>query len=306
MLKKLLSFIVAFALVLCCGSVVASATTDVITDTEPNNDLETAQKIESNCTVTGTILPSDLEAEEPSMDLDLFAFTLTERSKITLTCSSDSLTLIPGITDETGDVSLMPELGEDMEELPDEYVIEDFLPKGTYYVLMFDIFNESEVTYTFTLKSESAVQTLKFENGVWRYYVGENFSEETTLMKYKGVWFYVENGIWNKTADTLVKYEDMWFYVKNGKWTSKPNTLIKYKGQWFYIKNGKWDKEAQTLVKYKGKWFYVKNGKWNKSTTIVNYKSKKFYVKGGFAQLDFSGKRKIGDQTFIIKNGKVV
>lgn len=303
MFKKLLSFTVALLLIFSCMSVVASA--EGITDIEPNDEPSTAQVIEPNASVSGVLPAPNLEAEEPYMDMDLYKFTINERSKITLTCTSNSITLIPTISDEAGEVALVPEIGVDMEELPDEYVIEDFLPKGTYYVIIFDIFTEDETTYSFTLTCESAVQSLKYKDGVWKYYVGKNPSNETTLVKYKGVWFYIEDGVWNKKATTLVKYEDQWFYVKNGKWTSKPNTLIKYKNKWFYIKNGKWASDAKTLVKYKGKWFYVKDGKWNKATTIVKYSGKKFYVKGGIAQLSFSGKKKIGGQTYIIKKGKV-
>ncbi len=305
MLKKLVSLTLALLMLFSCMSMVVSANSG-IAEAEPNDEPESAQVIEPNATVSGVLPAPDLDAEEPYMDIDLYKFTLKERSKITLKCVSNSITLIPGITDETGEIALIPEIDLESEEVPDEYVIEEFLPKGTYYILMFDMLSENETTYNFAITSESAVQSLKYENGVWQYYVGKNPSNETTLVKYKGVWFYVENGIWNKKATTLVKYEDQWFYVKNGKWTSKPTTLIKYKNKWFYIKNGKWARDAKTLVKYKGKWFYVKSGKWNKATTIVKYSGKKFYVKGGIAQLSFSGKKKIAGQTYIIKKGKVV
>ena len=304
MMKKLLSFMLAVILIFGCTSVVASAET--INDTEPNNDLDTAQVIQPNCTVLGTVIATDLEAEEPDLDLDVYKFVLTERSKIVLTLTSDSELLIPFIADESEEEIYMPEIDLEAETLPDELVITEFLKKGTYYVVISDILSEKDVNYTFTMTCESAVQSLKKENGVWKYYVGANPSNETTLIKFKGVWFYVENGVWNKSANTLVKYEDNWFYVKGGKWTSKPTTLVKYKNKWFYIKNGKWNSEAKTLVKYKNKWFYIKNGKWAKETAIVKYSGKKFYVKGGFAKLDFSGKKKINGQTYIIKNGKVV
>ncbi len=304
MLKKLLSFTVAIIMIFSCMSIVVSA--EAITDLEPNDDPEQAQVIESNCTVSGTLAAPDLEAEEPYVDLDVFKFVLTERSKIVLTLTSDTGTLIPIIGDENDEEGYMPEIDEEAEELPEEMVIDEYLKKGTYYIVLFDLFAETENNYTFTITCESAVQTLKKEGGVWKYYVGANPSNETTLVKFKGVWFYVENGVWNKNANTLVKYEDTWFYVVDGKWTSKPTTLVKYKSKWFYIRNGKWDEDAKTLVKYKGKWFYVKNGKWAKVTDIVKYSGKKFYVKGGIAQLDFSGKKKINDQTYFIKNGKVV
>ncbi len=307
MLKKLVSLTVAVLMIFSCMSVVVSADS-ALTETEPNDDLYTAQVIEPNASVSGTIAAPDLEADEPYMDVDAYKFTLTERSKITLTLTSSAITLLPVIASEDGEEGLTPEIDEGAETLPEEMVINGFLPKGTYYVVVMDVnfFAEGETPYSFTMTCESAVETLKYEDGVWKYYVGKNFSPETTLVKYKGVWFYVEDGIWNKTANTLTKYKDVWFYVKNGKWTSKPTTLVKYEGKWFYVKNGKWDRDAKTLVKYKGKWFYVKSGKWNKATTIVKYSGKKFYVKSGIAQLGFSGKKKISGQTYIIKNGKVV
>lgn len=304
MLKKLLSFTVAVVMIFSCMSIVVSA--EGITDIEPNNDIDTAQVVEPNCTISGTIIATDLEADEPEIDIDVYEFTLTERSKIVLTLSSDSEFLIPMITDKDAEEIYMPDIDEEMEALPEEWVITEYLKKGTYYIVLSDIFSETDVNYTFTMTCESAVQTLKLENGVWKYYVGSNPSSDTTLVKFKGVWFYVENGVWNKSATTLVKYEDTWFYVKNGKWTSKPTTLIKYKNKWFYIKNGKWAEDAKTLVKYKSKWFYVKNGKWSKETAVVKYSGKKFYVKGGIAQLNFSGKKKINGQTYIIKKGKIV
>ncbi|MBQ4130955.1 MAG: hypothetical protein IJD71_01270 [Clostridia bacterium] len=305
MLKKLVSFTVAVLLIFSCMSIVVSADS-AIADIEPNDDIDKAQVIEPNASVSGVLAAPDLDADEPYMDIDVYKFTLKERSKITFTCSSNSITLIPTITDELGETALVPDIDLEMEELPDEYVIKEYLAKGTYYVVLLDIFTEDETAYSFTMACESAVETLKYEKGVWKYYVGGKFAPETTLVKYKGTWFYVENGVWNKNATTLVKYEDQWFYVKSGKWTSKPTTLVKHKNKWFYIKNGKWASDAKTLVKYKGKWFYVKSGKWNKTTTIVKYSGKKFYVKDGIAQLSFSGKKKIGGQTYIIKKGKVV
>lgn len=304
MLKKLLSFTVAIIMICSCMSIVASA--DTITDIEPNDDLAQAQVLEPNCSVSGTLAAPDLESDEPYVDLDVFKFVLTERSKITLTLTSSSGTLIPIIGNDNEEDGYMPEFDEDAEEFPSEMVINEYLKKGTYYIVLTDLFAETETTYSFTMTSESAVQTLKKEDGVWKYYVGDKPSTETTLMKFNGVWFYVENGVWNKNATTLTKYEDEWFYVKNGKWTSKPTTLFKFKNKWFYIKNGKWDSDAKTLVKYSGKWFYVKNGKLARETAIVKYSGKKFYVKNGIAQLSFSGKKTINGQTYFIKKGKIV
>lgn len=304
MLKKLLSFTIAVVMIFSCVSVVASAKT--ITDKEPNNDPDTAQVISSNCTVTGKIPAVDLMADEPELDIDVFKFTVTEYSEVLLTLKSRSQFVIPFITNKNGSMLLMPDMDEDMEELPEEWVISEYLEPGNYYVVLTDFSAIATTKYTFTLSCKPPVPTLKKVKGEWKYYVGEKHLKATTLVKYNGTWFYVKNGVWNKSVTTLVKYQNQWFYVKDGKWTTKPNTLVKYKNQWFYVKNGKWASNAKTLVKYKSKWFFVKNGKWAKDTAIVEYSGKKFYVKNGIAQLNFTGKAKVNDKTYNIKFGKVV
>ena len=344
MLKKLVSFTLALVLIMGCLSVTAFADSNIIDEIEPNDTDETMQLIEPNVTVKGTLPASRWLAADPYMDFDAFKFVLNERSKVVLTLTSSSQIVIPHIVNindpdrryvpkiedffsypdafssysdeeyspESSNFSnkpyesYSPEFDWDFDNLLEEYVIDVYLEKGTYAMVLFDMFAEEEVTYEFTLTAKSAVQTLKKEDGVWKYYVGGEFAVETTLFKYNGKWFYVEDGIWSSGVTKLVKHSDKWFYVKNGKWDAKTNTLIKYNGKWFYIKNGKWDTSAKTLFKFKGKWFYIKNGKWTKDTTIVKYSGKKFYVKGGFAQLNFTGKRKIDGQTYCIKNGKVV
>ena len=147
---------------------------------------------------------------------------------------------------------------------------------------------------------------IKESDGKWNYYCNDYKMYSSTLVKYSGKWFYVTNGVWDKTVtDKVVTYKNKSFYIKNGKWDSSVNTLTKKNGEWLGIVNGKCDNSVNTLIKYKGKWFYVKNGKWCKDTAIVKYKGKSFYVKKGKVDFDFSGKKKINGKTYKIKNGKV-
>ena len=147
---------------------------------------------------------------------------------------------------------------------------------------------------------------IKESDGKWYYYCNDYKMYDSTLVKYKGKWFYVTNGVWDKTVtDKVITYKNKSFYIKNGKWDSSVNTLTKKNGEWLGIVNGKCDNSANTLIKYKGKWFYVKNGEWCKKTAIVKYKGKRFYVKNGKVDFDFSGKKKIDGKTYKIKNGKV-
>ena len=147
---------------------------------------------------------------------------------------------------------------------------------------------------------------IKESDGKWYYYCNDYKMYDSTLVKYKGKWFYVTDGVWDKTVtDKVVTYKNKSFYIKNGKWDSSVNTLTKKNGKWLGIVNGKCDNSVNTLIKYKGKWFYVKNGEWCKKTAIVKYKGKRFYVKNGKVDFDFSGKKKIDGKTYKIKNGKV-
>ncbi|MBQ4119758.1 MAG: leucine-rich repeat domain-containing protein [Clostridia bacterium] len=166
--------------------------------------------------------------------------------------------------------------------------------------------NNGAVCIECGLERSSLGETLfKRIDNYWYHCIDRVRTYETTLFKYKGKWFYVENGIWQTKATTLVKYKGKWFGVVNGKWNSSTNTLIKYKGKWFYIKNGKWDSSIETLTKYKGKWFYIKNGKWDSSVTkFFKYKGKTFYIKNGkwdssiITLIEYKGK------TRYVKNGK--
>ena len=177
---------------------------------------------------------------------------------------------------------------------------------------LYDIYNKSFEEPEAMCKElkvlPSFVETLKKDtDGKWYYYNNDYKVKKSTLVKYKGVWFYVKNGVWDKTVNNIiVSYKGKEFYIKNGKWKSSVNTLVKVNGYWYYIKSGKWDSSIKTLTKYKGKWFYIKNGKWCKDTAIVKYKGKRFYVKSGKIDFSYSGKKKIDGKTYKIKNGKVV
>ncbi|MBR2448386.1 MAG: leucine-rich repeat protein [Clostridia bacterium] len=213
-----------------------------------------------------------------------------------------------------------------IELLENVFYVGDETDKSKLFINNADGFNDSIVHATW--KYVAFETLIKTDGENWNYYVNGIKRDHTTLVKYKNKWFYVENGVWKKTANTLVKHSGKWFYVtngvwdktvtdkvvtyknksfyiKNGKWDSSVNTLTKKNGEWLGIVNGKWDTSAKTLIKYKGNWFYVKNGEWCKKTAIVKYKGKRFYVKNGKVDFDYSGKKKIDGKTYKIKNGKV-
>ncbi len=109
-------------------------------------------------------------------------------------------------------------------------------------------------------KLTSEITLLDSLSGVWSCFENRQKTMYTGLLKYKGKWFYVKNGVWDKTADKVISYNNVLFYVKNGKW-SKETKAVRYKDELLYIKNGKWDSTANLNVKYNGKKYTIKNGK---------------------------------------------
>lgn len=119
------------------------------------------------------------------------------------------------------------------------------------------------------------------ENG-WNYYEDGEWSNATTLVKYNGSWWYVEDGSINFDAETLVKYNGSWWYVHDGKVDFNARTLVKYNGIWWYVNAGKIDFNSSTLVKYGDSWFYVSGGQvgWNASG-YCSYNGDDYYVRNG-------------------------
>ena len=164
------------------------------------------------------------------------------------------------------------------------------------------------------------VKTLKKEKDVFYYYVNGKRSKETTLVYYNGAWYYVKNGILNK-SDTLVKYDGIFYHVKNGKRVNdtaivkyngtfyyvkkgvldKSDTLCKYNGKYYHVKGGKVVKDT-TLVKYNNKYYYVKNGVMTKVNTIIKYNGKYYHIQGG-VKSNYTGLFKYGSTWYYIKNG---
>ena len=140
-----------------------------------------------------------------------------------------------------------------------------------------NIFNKT------TVEAATGKNGLYHEGNDWNYYVDDNIATVTTLVKYNGSWWYVNNGKVDFSARTVVKYNGSWWYVENGKVDFSANTVAKYNGSWWYIKNGKIDFSASnTLVKYNGSWWYIKNGRIDfSSRTLCKYNGSWWFVEGG-------------------------
>lgn len=162
------------------------------------------------------------------------------------------------------------------------------------------------------------------ENGEWVYYLDDFRQNITDLVKINGLWYYIEDGVWNSEIDTLHKINGKWFlikggmwkatkglvefkgktfYVVGGKWSSDVNDLVKLNGKWYFIKAGKWDSTLESLHKLNGKWFLVKGGMWKATTGLVKYKGKQFYVIGGKWE-SRTGVYTINGKNYYIKGGK--
>ncbi len=122
--------------------------------------------------------------------------------------------------------------------------------------------------------------TLVQEDGIWYHVINREKVKDTTLVKYNNEWFYVKDGVLNR-SNTLHKYTDgKWYHVNNGKWV-KDTTLVQYNGTWYYVNAGRVDFNSTTLVKYNNEWWYVKGGKLNRDNTLVKYNNQWYHVNGG-------------------------
>ena len=157
---------------------------------------------------------------------------------------------------------------------------------------------ELEAFYTNHLTEESNLTDIYY-NGTIFEKENISFDKHSTFIRSDVRWHCI-------TASDLRKESDgNWYYYENGQKT-KITSLVQYKGIWFYIENGVWRKDLTTLVSHKGKDYYIKEGKWVQDTTIVKHNGELFYVKAGKVAQDFSGKVKIDNKTYKIKDGKVV
>ena len=93
----------------------------------------------------------------------------------------------------------------------------------------FNLFNKT------TVEAATGKNGLYHEGNDWNYYVDDNIAAVTTLVKYNGSWWYVNNGKVDFSARTLIKYNGTWFFVENGKVNFSARTVVKYNGTWFFV-----------------------------------------------------------------------
>ena len=169
-------------------------------------------------------------------------------------------------------------------------------------------------------------QHLIEEDGKIYYYLDGEKQNITDLVKIDGVWYYINEGVWDTSIDTLHKINGKWFlikggiwkattgleeykgktfYVVGGKWKSDVTDLKWIDGKWYYIQYGKWNQSIDTLHKINGKWFLIKKGIWNKTTGLVDYQGKTFLVNGGKWDSSVNTLYKQGSKYLAIKSGKV-
>ena len=151
----------------------------------------------------------------------------------------------------------------------------------------------------------NAAGTLKKVDGLWKHYVGDVYLPITTLVKFSGSWYYVEDGVVNTSFTGFMSFNGARYYVKNGKVATGTTGLVKHGGVWYYIVKGK---AVQTtgLVKHNEEWFYVKNGiVASDVTTLVKFNGEWFYVAGGKVASMTTALVKFNGEWFYVKNGKV-
>ena len=184
---------------------------------------------------------------------------------------------------------------------------------NTYYVKNGSVDYSVNMLYdysgsTWNIKNGKADKTesVTMNNGSLVYTKDGKTSNETTLCKYNGEWYYIHNGKVDYNANTLCKYNGSWWYVQNGKVNFKYTGLCKFNGSWWYVSGGRVNFNATGLCKYNGSWWYVSSGKVNfNATGLCKYNGTWWYVSKGKVNFNATGLCKFNGNWFYVEKGAV-
>jgi len=184
---------------------------------------------------------------------------------------------------------------------------------NTYYVKNGSVDYSVNMLYdysgsTWNIKNGKVDKTesVTMNNGSLVYTKDGKTSNETTLCKYNGEWYYIHNGKVDYNANTLCKYNGSWWYVQNGKVNFKYTGLCKFNGSWWYVSGGRVNFNATGLCKYNGSWWYVSSGKVNfNATGLCKYNGSWWYVSGGRVNFNATGLCKYNGSWWYVSSGKV-
>ena len=158
------------------------------------------------------------------------------------------------------------------------------------------------------VKDTSFTSLVKYY-GTW-YYVenGELNWSFTGLTDYYGTKYYVENGVlnWDYTGLALLG-SDEWYYAENGAVKNDYTGLTYFGGRWFYIEKSALNWDYTGLTNYYGTWYYVENSilNWN-FTGLTDYYGTKYYVENGVLNWNYTGLALLGsDEWYYDENGAV-
>ncbi len=174
-----------------------------------------------------------------------------------------------------------------------------------YYIL------NNKVQYDFT-----GLANYSNASGWWYITNGVVDRSVTTVAKNKNGWYYVKNGKVDKSYTGFATNSNGSWYVKSGKVSKTVNGVYKdstgaigAKNEWYYVLKNKVQYDFTGLANYRNSsgWWYITNGKVDRTFTgIATNKNGTYYLKNGKVQQSFSGSVKIDGKTYQIKNGKVV
>ena len=184
---------------------------------------------------------------------------------------------------------------------------------NTYYVKNGSVDYSVNMLYdysgsTWNIKNGKVDKTesVTMNNGSLVYTKDGKTSNETTLCKYNGEWYYIHNGKVDYNANTLCKYNGSWWYVQNGKVNFKYTGLCKFNGSWWYVSGGRVNFNATGLCKYNGSWWYVSSGKVNfNATGLCKYNGSWWYVSSGKVNFNATGLCKYNGSWWYVSKGKV-
>ena len=146
-------------------------------------------------------------------------------------------------------------------------------------------------------------------DGIWRYYKNNKFTQYTGVLNFEGGKFFVADGYLCSDANGLAEYGGKWYFLANGQVQTQYTGLALYDGWWFYITKGVLDTSKKGLVPYDGSLFLVADGQILRNVSGLWYDSfnthEWYYLADGQVTTYFTGLAQYQGAWFLVENGKL-
>jgi len=212
-------------------------------ETEPNNDINTAQKIEPNAKdINGFISVND--------NIDVYKVQVAKNGLFLFDFESKINNVNFELSDDKGSILFYRELEKYYEEeVPNLTYLKGLTP-GTYYIKINKV-EQSTGSYKIKVKSYVKDGWNKLDNGDYVYYEAAKNSLKTGWLQYQGGWYYLNPEGIMQTGLSAIKGQ---FYYFNKSGAMQTGWVNAY-GTWYYFTAGGAAKEG--WLKQGSNWYYI-------------------------------------------------